>query len=256
MLGKGEAQAERLWPKASEEESARRNNPADWQRYDFAASRVTGARVLDCACGAGYGTSLLGRGGAARAVGVDVAADALDWARGEYSSQVTEFRQASGDTLPVADGEFDCVVSFETIEHIAEDRAAAFIAELARALRPGGLLLLSTPLTYGSARLHPENPFHLREYTPSELETLLRSHFDIDERLGQHSRLSRRFAEIARTPGFGSFIRSGVHRLLPRVIRRVLRDVLLHPSGNGPECWIACDRWQEAAVRLVVATRR
>jgi SAM-dependent methyltransferase len=256
MFGKGEAQAERLWPKASEEESTRRKSPADWQRYDFAAKRVRGARVLDCACGAGYGTSLLARAGAVRAVGVDVAADALEWARREYSSPVTEFRHASGDTLPVADGEFDCVVSLETIEHIAPDRAASFVAELARALRAGGLLVLSTPLTYGSARIHPENPFHLREYIPSELEDLLRPHFDIDERFGQHSRLSRSFADIARTPGLGSFIRAGVHRLLPRAIRRVLRSLLLRPSGDGPECWITSDRWQEAAVQLVVARKR
>ncbi len=256
MFGKSEAQAERQWPKASDEAEARRKYTDDWQRYDFAATRVAGARVLDCACGAGYGTALLARGGAARVVGLDVAADALDWARREFSLPSTEFRQIVGDDLPVSDAEFDCVVSFETIEHVTETQAPKFVAELARALRAEGKLILSTPLTHGPTRFHPENPFHLREYNPTELGELLGAHFEIQERLGQHSPASRKFADLSRAPGIGALLRKGVHRLVPKSIRRIARDLLFAPSTTSGGGWIAAERWEEASVQILVAKKK
>jgi 2-polyprenyl-3-methyl-5-hydroxy-6-metoxy-1,4-benzoquinol methylase len=256
MLEKSEAQAERQWPRDSDEAQARIKYSDDWQRYDFAAARVAGARVLDCACGAGYGTALLARSGATLVVGLDVAADALAWAKREFSPPSTEFRQIVGDDLPVSDAEFDCVVSFETIEHVTEAQAPKFVAELARALGAGGRLILSTPLTHGPTRFHPENPFHLREYNPAELGELLGAHFEIQERLGQHSPASRKFADLTRTPGIGALLRKGVHRLVPKSIRRIARDLLFAPGATSGDGWIAAERWEEASVQIVVAKKR
>jgi 2-polyprenyl-3-methyl-5-hydroxy-6-metoxy-1,4-benzoquinol methylase len=252
----GKTQAERQWPRAGEESEARRNYADDWQRYEFAASRVVGARVLDCACGAGYGTALLAKARAVRVVGLDIAADALEWARREFSLPTTEFRQILGGDLPVADAEFDWVVSFETIEHVPEAEAPRFVGELARALRPEGRLILSTPITYGPSRLHPVNPFHLREYTPAELAVLLGTHFEILERLGQHSQASRRYADLTRTHGIGTLLRHGLHRLVPKRIRRIARDLIMAPPASPGTGWISAERWEEASVQIVVAKKK
>lgn len=257
MIGRQESHVERQWPRATDESKAREAHAAEWQRYDFAASLVSNARVMDCACGAGYGSALLARAGAAKVVGVDVSGDALSWARAEFSIDGrTEFRLATADELPISDGEFDVVVSLETVEHVSAEAAPKFIRTLARALRPAGKLILSTPINHGPDRFHPENPFHLREYTPAELGALLSPHFSIEQRLGQHSIASKKFADLGRAPGIGAIVRSGLHRLVPKVFRRLVRDALIAPNTTNRDCWISAERWEEAAVQIVVAQKK
>src|SRR5262245_31216724 len=89
-----------------------------WHRYHFAASLVAGREVLDVACGEGYGSALLARS-AAQVTGADIAPAAISHARGRYAGQPNlAFCEADCAALPFADGSFDVVVSFETIEHI------------------------------------------------------------------------------------------------------------------------------------------
>src|SRR5512142_3417824 len=114
-----------------------------WHRYHFAARWAAGRRVLDVACGEGYGSALLARS-AARVTGVDVSQAAVAHARRTYAGLANlEFVQASCTRLPLADGSIDLAVSFETLEHIAEQ--AQFMDELARVLAPSGVLVLSCP---------------------------------------------------------------------------------------------------------------
>jgi SAM-dependent methyltransferase len=96
--------------------------------------------------------------------------------------------RGDGTRLPFPSGCFEAVASFETIEHIEED--VAFVAELRRVLAPGGTLMLSTPNAANSSSIdgRPENPFHVREYTPGQLTALLRAHFDDVSLLGQRAR--------------------------------------------------------------------
>ena len=79
-----------------------------------------------------------------------------------------EFRAAKVPPLPFADGEFDCVVSFQVIEHIVRDRE--FVAEVMRVLRKGGKFIVSTPNRPMSLT---RNPWHVREYSAEELRALL-----------------------------------------------------------------------------------
>ncbi len=144
-------------------------------RYAFAARLARGKRALDAGCGAGYGSAELARA-AQRVVGVDVAADAIEFARANYASRNLAFEQASCAALPHPDGSFDLVVAFEVIEHLADWRE--FLLEMRRVLAPNGQFIVSTPnkLYYGESRgTEGQNPFHVHEFEFAEFrEELLR----------------------------------------------------------------------------------
>jgi len=122
-------------------------------RYELAVrvlkERIgAGASLLDGACGTGYGSDILKRAGPARIVGVDIAADAVAYARQHYGSEACTFQvQDVSELAGFPDGSFDAVVSFETIEHI--DRPLRFLERAQAVLKPGGLLILSTPNKWG-----------------------------------------------------------------------------------------------------------
>jgi len=143
-----------------------------WHRYHFAARWCAGKRVLDVACGEGYGSALLARH-AAHVTGIDIAAEAIAHARTSYAALANaEFVAASCTALPLAGASVDVAISFETLEHIAAQ--AEFIDELARVLKPDGVLVLSCPnkLEYSDKRGFA-NEFHVKELYRDELEALV-----------------------------------------------------------------------------------
>lgn len=81
--------------------------------------------------------------------------------------------------LDFPDGSFDCVISFQVIEHIRRD--GDFVCEIARVLRPGGRFIVTTPNAPMSLT---RNPWHVREYTAEELRKLLAGSFSTVETLG------------------------------------------------------------------------
>ncbi len=147
-----------------------------WHRYHFAARWCAGQRVLDVACGEGYGTALLAQT-AAHVTGADLAEPAIAHARRAYAALGNAtFAQAPCTQLPVADASIDVAVSFETLEHIeAQD---AFMDELARVLAPGGVLVLSCPnkLEYSDKRDYA-NEFHVKELYREQLAALVGARF-------------------------------------------------------------------------------
>jgi 2-polyprenyl-6-hydroxyphenyl methylase/3-demethylubiquinone-9 3-methyltransferase len=112
---------------------------------------LAGKRALDVGCGAGLLTEPLARMGAA-ATGLDAAAENVAVAQAHAAGQglTIDYRAGSVETLG-ADERFDLVCAMEVIEHVADP--AAFVAGLARALAPGGLLILSTPNRTALSRL-------------------------------------------------------------------------------------------------------
>lgn len=146
-------------------------------RYAFAARLARGKRVLDIACGAGYGSAELART-ALTVTGVDVAAEAVDWAREHFTLPNLRFEQASATALPHPDAAFDLVVAFEVIEHLGD--WAGFLREARRVLVPGGQFIVSTPnrLYYAETRrLSGPNPFHLHEFEYAEFRAELEAVF-------------------------------------------------------------------------------
>lgn len=151
-------------------------------RYRLAVQLAAGKRVLDAACGEGYGTAMLGAAGASSVVGVDVDPAAIEHVRERYG---VEAEVADVAALPFPDDAFDLVVSFETIEHVAQPERA--LDELARVRAPGGLIVISTPVA-GQYRV--ENEFHVREFGHDEFVDLLRPRFPSLRLLFQHNWLT------------------------------------------------------------------
>ncbi|MBV8570071.1 MAG: class I SAM-dependent methyltransferase [Acidobacteriaceae bacterium] len=136
-------------------------------RYEFAARHMQPGRVLDIACGVGYGTKLLAtRADSIRlAIGVDISADAIDYARARYAHDRIKFVEA--DALEFSDSVgFENIVSLETIEHVPDPHA--LLAHLVRLLRPNGTLIGSVPIT----PTVDVNPHHLTDFTAASFRRL------------------------------------------------------------------------------------
>jgi 2-polyprenyl-3-methyl-5-hydroxy-6-metoxy-1,4-benzoquinol methylase len=155
-----------------------------FHRYVFAAQWCADKRTLDAACGEGYGSSLLAKS-AASVEGVDISDLAIEHAQNRYGSlRGLAFRKADCTELPFDDDEFDRVVSFETLEHLAEhDR---LLSEFRRVLKPDGCLILSSPdnAVY-SDMLSTVNEHHVKELYREDFEALIKRHFPARQLLGQ-----------------------------------------------------------------------
>ncbi|MGY6554153.1 MAG: class I SAM-dependent methyltransferase [Wenzhouxiangella sp.] len=154
-----------------------------WHRYAWVSRWVSGKRVLDAASGEGYGSAMLARS-AESVIGVDLSEASIAHARQRYPADNLRFEQADCLELPLPDASVDVVVSFETLEHLAEHDQ--LLQEFKRVLRPGGFLALSSPdrKTYSDDTGY-DNPFHVRELYRPELEALLARHFPAWRLFGQ-----------------------------------------------------------------------
>ena len=156
-----------------------------WHRYVFARAFARGKRVLDAACGEGYGSALLASA-ATSVLGIDIAEDAIAHARARYADRGTNLRFERGDctALDLPPASFDLITSFETLEHVAAQEA--LIGGFARALAADGILIISSPdkRTYSDVSGF-RNEFHVRELYRDELLALLKPHFPFVHLYGQ-----------------------------------------------------------------------
>lgn len=140
-------------------------------RYDWAVAtlgRRADQLLLDCFCGNGYGTRRLVDGTGATVLGLDGSGEAIaqaDRCYGRGDPRVWFAHREFPCALPVET--YDAIVSFESMEHVADD--ALFAARLTEALKPGGRLLLSVPNEAKVPHALFRNPFHVRHYTRAEV---------------------------------------------------------------------------------------
>ncbi len=162
-------------------------------RYAMAAARVSGLRVLDVGSGAGFGSSMLAEQ-AAFVLGVDLADEAVRYAENAYARPNTRFIQGDvcsddfvGRVRDAHPEPFDAAVCFEVIEHVHEPlRLLRAVKEL---LKPGGLLLASTPDINYSFEADSVNPFHVVEYTKTDFLACLQGLFKHVNIAGQSIRI-------------------------------------------------------------------
>jgi SAM-dependent methyltransferase len=150
--------------------------------YERLVDRCAGRDVLEAGCGEGYGADLIADV-AGHVIGLDYDESAVAHVRTRYPR--VEMRHGNLAELPLDDCAVDVVVNFQVIEHLWDQ--GQFVAECLRVLRPGGLLLMSTPnrITFSPGRDTPINPFHTRELNADELtELLVAAGFAMESMLG------------------------------------------------------------------------
>ncbi|GAA4385241.1 class I SAM-dependent methyltransferase [Tsukamurella soli] len=177
--------------------------------YLAITARYTGKDVLEAGSGEGYGAAMLAAAGA-RVTALDYDEQAVAHVRAAYPA--VTMLHGNLAQLPVPDGAVDAVVNFQVIEHLWDQ--SQFLAEVARVLRPGGELAISTPnrLTFSPGRDTPLNPFHTRELDSAELAELLAGvGLEVTDRRGVFH--GARLAELDARHG-GSFIDAQIERSL------------------------------------------
>ncbi|KYQ66677.1 hypothetical protein AXH09_26675 [Pseudomonas aeruginosa] len=150
-------------------------------RYLWAEKYVRqGDRVLDAACGLGYGSYALAElSKASKITGVDGSDYGVDYARENFCSLSPKLDFFAG-YLPEClakypDGHFDVIVSFETLEHV--EHPEALLTEFHRLLSPGGRIVVSVPNDWSDETGEDPNPFHLHVYTLDKLRAQIKQHF-------------------------------------------------------------------------------
>jgi 2-polyprenyl-3-methyl-5-hydroxy-6-metoxy-1,4-benzoquinol methylase len=143
---------------ANEQVNDKRRRDFHKDRYEFAVAHVLKAglahdNVLDAACGTGYGCDILKKLRPSRILGVDICPDTVAYAEAKYGDSICCFTESNVTFLKeIGDDAFDLVTSFETIEHINDPRM--FLSNVARTMKGGGMLIISTPNAWGLTKDH------------------------------------------------------------------------------------------------------
>ncbi|WP_018932296.1 class I SAM-dependent methyltransferase [Gracilibacillus lacisalsi] len=146
-------------------------------RYHFSVPYVHG-RVLDFATGTGYGTHIIAKKckkKVSEIVGIDIDPEVIKYARGRYYHPLSKYlvEDVTDPKLSEKLGQFDVILSFETIEHVKDEQQ--FLANVFQLLKPNGTLILSTP--FGKGRGKPcGSPFHVHQLTPQEFFELFKNY--------------------------------------------------------------------------------
>jgi ubiquinone/menaquinone biosynthesis C-methylase UbiE len=199
--------------------------------YVWAAKQIPGLdrlRVLDLACGTGYGSDYLS-GKAGRVVGVDYAPQIVASNRARYGYSGASFLAMDGCALGFQDESFDCILSQDTIEHIVDDRR--FVAEVARVLRKTGRLVIFTP--HGNSIVDkPGDPYHVREYNQEEFREILSPYFSSIRWFGRRQGARLQAAERS-MDSVRRFDPGGLRNIVPRPVRHWLGGLVSRLQG-GP----------------------
>jgi SAM-dependent methyltransferase len=201
--------------------------------YEWIARRVAGGRVLDMACGEGYGSNVLAQT-AARVVGLDANPEAHEHASLRYRRDNLRFERGVVENFGDP-GQYDAVVFLQTIEHVQDPQGV--LSHIRSLLSAGGTAYVSTPNVLTLAppgESKSGNPWHIREYRAAEFEQLCASVFTDVEVLGLfHARKLRAHAVALKLGWDAVHPRLGLtkpfyDRFTPAICSR---DFVLRPAG-------------------------
>ncbi|WKA47194.1 methyltransferase domain-containing protein [Geobacillus zalihae] len=144
-------------------------------RYLIAKDLCKGKRVLDAACGEGYGSFLLSKWGAKAVDGIDISEEAIQNAKANFKQENLTFHQGSVEEMgKFPSRNYDLIISLETIEHLSNPEK--MLQEFRRLIKPDGIIIISCPNDY---YYYPEesmgNPYHLKKYTFDEFKSMTES---------------------------------------------------------------------------------
>jgi len=148
-------------------------------RYELASLYVRGKRVVDAACGSGYGSARLLQAGALSCTGIDIDAGSIENNRANYGPLGVEFFRADLEAEDLGPLAPEVVVSFETIEHVPHPEQ--FLARVSAALADDGVFIVSCP---NNEKLG-QNQFHLHSWDDAAFRGLLQRYFGSVVVLGQ-----------------------------------------------------------------------
>lgn len=196
-------------------------------RYKWATEYVRpGDAVLDAACGLGYGSYVLRHNSEAKTVtGIDGSEYAVNYARENFATMDPHLNFHCG-YLPeylqkFPSGSFDTIISFETLEHIADPKAV--MEEFYRLLSPGGRVVVSVPNDWSDETGNDPNPYHLHVYTLDRLKNELAANFLVEDTYQQIAS-GCKIRELGNTWG-----------RMPRLLRKVDINAAIPPDS---EWWL------------------
>ncbi|MBM2820501.1 MAG: hypothetical protein HW405_261 [Candidatus Berkelbacteria bacterium] len=187
-------------------------------RYKLATQYAQDKVILDIGCGAGYGSYKLIRAGAKKVYGVDIIANSIEYCQTHHFNPGLFFKQGDITRLDFDDNFFDQICAFEVIEHIKNYEKA--VSELRRVLKPGGLLIISTPnkAIYSPDTKKPFHPFHYHEWFLNDFKKILTG-FKIQKILGQYFKGSERLLYPKWSPK--RFVRI-LYANLPSIVKKLI----------------------------------
>lgn len=167
------------------------NNVSPWwgehiHRYEEVVKNLNGdEKILDIACGSGFGTNILSENTKAQVYGGDLSDEAINLCDSKWKRDNLSYLQMDGTKLPFEDNTFDVIVSFETIEHTTLYNE--MLLELKRVIKPSGTIYISTPnIIINSPTGIVTNPFHTQEWNFKELKEILNAIFTSTNIYGQN----------------------------------------------------------------------
>ncbi len=148
----------------------------NFARYKFTEKFITGKKILDMGCGFGEGLGYLNKKNPnLEIIGIDKSFTAIDGAKSSFSS--ITFCINDIERTSFVSNYFDFIISFETIEHL--NSPINFVLEAYRLLKPNGTFILTTPnKLISSPTKNSLWPDHIQEFTPKDLNEILRTSFN------------------------------------------------------------------------------